>query len=67
MTDLALGGIYSGAFSSAATLLALSVWLVGGASRYAAVLAGRTERQVERATAVGLFMGVAFTLPVLIG
>jgi len=67
MNGLVLGDFHFGSFSSAALLLALTVWLVAGASRFAAVLAGRTERQVEQATATGLFVGLALALAILVG
>lgn len=58
MVTQAISGVHSGAFQSAVILLASSIWLVAGSSRHAAVLAGRTGRQVERATAVGFFFGL---------
>ena len=65
MIILAADNIHSGPFLSAVTLLASSVWLVGGSSRYAAVLIGRTQRQIARATAVGFFAGLALALLIL--
>jgi hypothetical protein len=59
---LPLGDIYSETLSNTAALLALSTGLVGGASRYGAVLADRTEREIERATAIGFFLGLALAL-----
>jgi hypothetical protein len=47
--------------------LIASTGLIGGAARYAAVLAGRTERDIERATAFGFFFGFGLgTLALLI-
>lgn len=66
MTVLSLANIYFGELPSAVVLLAVSTWLVGGASRYAAVLAGRSQGQVERATGIGLFAGVSLALLILI-
>jgi len=54
---LFFGGIFSDALSGAVAVLIGSTGLIGGAARYAAVLAGRNEREVERATAFGFFMG----------
>jgi len=56
---------HPGALLSAVILLASSIWLFAGSSRHAAVLAGRTDRQVERATAVGFFFGLTAGLLVL--
>lgn len=57
MIGFVFGGIFSNALSGAAALLISSTGLIGGAARYAAVLAGRTEREIERATAFGFFFG----------
>jgi hypothetical protein len=37
-----------------------STGLIGGTAHYGAVLAGRTEPEVELATAVGFFVGLGF-------
>jgi hypothetical protein len=63
---LPLADIYSGEVAGPAVFLASATWLVGGASRYATVLAGRSQRQVERATAIGLYVGIALGLLTLI-
>ncbi len=57
---LVLGGILTDALSGAVALLIGSTGLIGGAARYTAVLAGRTEREIERATAFGFFLGFGF-------
>jgi hypothetical protein len=45
-------------FKSSSTITTWPVRVsVGGAARYAAVLAGRSEVEVERATAFGFFLG----------
>lgn len=54
---LLLAGIFTDALSGAVALLIGSTGLIGGAARYAAVLVGRSEREVERATAFGFFFG----------
>lgn len=59
MTVLVLAGIFTDALSGAVALLIASTGLIGGAARYAAVLANRTEREIERATAFGFFLGFA--------
>jgi hypothetical protein len=40
--------------------------LFGGAARYAAILAGRTKAEVERATAFGFFWGFGLGILVLV-
>jgi len=55
-TPLAIFGIANGLSGIAATLVGFT-GLGGGAGRYVAVLAGRTSHTVERATAVGFFVG----------
>lgn len=57
MPNILLAGIFTEAASDAAALMIASTGLIGGAARYAAVLARRTEREIERATAVGFFAG----------
>ena len=59
---LPLGDIFTEALSGAAAFAALSTGLIGGAARYAAVLSGRSEHDVERATAIGFFVGLGFAL-----
>jgi hypothetical protein len=49
------------ALSGAITLIALSTGVIGGTARYAAVLGGRSEPEIERATAIGFFVGLGFT------
>lgn len=67
MIALFFGGIFTDALSSAVALLIGSTGLIGGAARYAAVLAGRTDRDIERATAFGFFLGFGLgTLALLI-
>jgi hypothetical protein len=64
--DIPLSAIHSEALSSAAALIALATGVLGGAARYAAVLDGRSEREVERATAIGFFVGLGFTAMTLL-
>jgi len=67
MIDLVLAGIFTEALSGATALLIGSTGLIGGAARYAAVLANRTDREIERATAFGFFLGFGIgTLALLI-
>ncbi|MGN6215655.1 MAG: hypothetical protein ACTHN7_01685, partial [Solirubrobacterales bacterium] len=61
-----LGGIFTEALSGAAALVIGSTGLIGGAARYGAVLAGRTDREVERATAIGFFFGLGFGIFALV-
>lgn len=58
--------IHSEALSSMAALVALATGVLGGAARYAAVLSGRSEQEVERATAIGFFVGLGFTAMTLL-
>lgn len=57
MIALLIAGILTDALPGAVALLIGSTGLVGGAARYAAVLANRAEREIERATAFGFFSG----------
>jgi hypothetical protein len=67
MIAFVLAGIFTDALSGAVALLIGSTGLIGGAARYAAVLANRTEREIERATAFGFFVGFGVgTLAVLV-
>jgi hypothetical protein len=57
---LLVASIHSEALSDAAALVALATGIIGGAARYAAVLNGRSDQEVERATAIGFFVGLGF-------
>jgi hydrogenase/urease accessory protein HupE len=57
MVGLVLGGIFTDALSGAVAALIGFTGLFGGAAHYAAVLADRSEREVERATGIGFFLG----------
>lgn len=52
-----IAGIFTGALAGAVAALIGFTGLFGGAAHYAAVLAGRSEREIERATAIGFFLG----------
>lgn len=66
MSNLSLAGIFTSALSGAvATLIGLT-GLCGGAARYGAVLANRSEREIERATAFGFFLGFGLGVLVLL-
>jgi hypothetical protein len=58
VSKFVLAGVFTEALSGAAALLIASTGLIGGAARYGAVLAGRSEREIERATAFGFFFGL---------
>jgi hypothetical protein len=60
-----IASIHSEALSSAAAVVALTTGVIGGAARYAAVLSGRSEHEVEQATAIGFFVGIGFTIMAL--
>lgn len=62
---LPLAGIFTEVLSDAAALVAVTTGLLGGAARYGAVLAGRTDRDVERVTAFGFFFGFVFGVFIL--
>lgn len=57
MKVIVFSGIFTERLADAAALVISSTGLIGGAARYGAVLAGRSEREIERATAVGFFLG----------
>ena len=54
---LVFAGILTDALSGSVAALIGITGLFGGAARYAAVLAGSSEREIERATAFGFFVG----------
>lgn len=66
MVDFALGGILTDALSGAGATLIAFTGLFGGAAHYGAILAGRTEREIERATAFGFFVGFGLGVLVLL-
>lgn len=67
MVALLFAGIFTDALSGAVALLIGSTGLIGGSARYAAVLAGRAARDIERATAFGFFFGFGLgTLALLV-
>jgi hypothetical protein len=66
MLGLLIAGIFTDALSSAVATLIGFTGLFGGAARYAAVLAGQSERDVERATAFGFFFGFLLGALVLV-
>lgn len=57
MIRLLYGGIFTDALAGAVATLLGFTGLFGGAAHYGAILAGRTEREIERATALGFFFG----------
>jgi hypothetical protein len=64
--NVLVASIYSEALSSAAALIALVTGVIGGAARYAAVLSGRSEHQVERNTAIGFFAELSLAVLALV-
>ena len=54
-----LAGIFTETLPGAVAVLAGLTGLLGGAARYAAVLADRSERGIERATGFGYLLGFA--------
>ncbi len=66
MIDLRFGGIFTNELSGAIAALVGFTGLFGGAAHYAAILAGRTQAEIERATAIGFFFGVALGALILL-
>jgi len=62
MENFLIANINSEALSGAAAVVALATGVIGGAARYGAVLSGRSEHGIERATAIGFFVGLGFTV-----
>jgi hypothetical protein len=60
MEAFVLAGVFTEVASDVAALAIASTGLVGGTAHYGAVLAGRTEPEVELATAAGFFVGLGF-------
>ncbi len=63
---LVFAGIFTDALSGAVAALLGFTGLFGGAAHYAAVLAGRSEGEVERATGFGFFFGYALGILALV-
>jgi hypothetical protein len=61
-----LGGILTRALSGAVAVLGGLTGLFGGAAHYAAIFAGFSEREVERATGLGFFFGFALGTVILV-
>jgi hypothetical protein len=66
MIGLRFGGIFTNELSGAVAALLGFTGLFGGSAHYAAILAGRTKAEIERATAVGFFFGAALGALVLL-
>ncbi len=64
--DFIFAGILTDALSGSVAALIGVTGLFGGAARYAAVLAGRSEREIEHATAFGFFAGFGVGALVLV-
>jgi hypothetical protein len=57
MFVMVYAGIFADTASGAVAVLVGFTGLLGGAAHYAAVLANRSELEIERATAFGFFVG----------
>jgi hypothetical protein len=57
-----IAGILTDTLSDAAAVVVAVTGLFGGASRYAAVLAGWGKDKIERATANGFFFGLCLAV-----
>lgn len=66
MVGLCFGGIFTDELSGAVAALIGFTGLFGGATHYAAILAGRAKAEVERATAFGFFLGFGLGILVLV-
>lgn len=66
MIDLVFGDVLTNPLSGAVAALVGFTGLFSAAAYYAAVLAGRLEREVERATGIGFFIGFAIGVLVLV-
>lgn len=65
MTGFVIGGIVS-SVSSILGFAAVVTAAAAGATRYGAVLAGSDKDGVERATAIGFYLGVAVSILLLL-
>lgn len=66
MPYLFFAGIFTGSLPDALAALVAFTALFGGAAHYAAILQGRDETEVERATAFGFFLGGGIGLLILL-
>lgn len=66
MHFVAFAGIFTNALSGAITLLIGASSLIGGGAHYAAVLARKTEEEIERATGFGFFLGFGLGIVTLL-
>ena len=66
MPYLLFASIFTGSLPDALAALVAFTALFGGAARYAAVLADRDESEIEKATAIGFFLGGSVGLLILI-
>jgi len=66
MKSLVLTGIFTEAISNLLAALVATTGFAAAASRYAAVLAEKTAPEVEQATAIGFFAGLACGLLALL-
>jgi hypothetical protein len=70
LPKMPLAGLLIDVLSGAVAVLLGCTSLLGGAAHYGAVLANRSEREIERATGFGFFLGavigtIALALDVL--
>lgn len=65
MTGLVLGSIVT-SVNHVLSFAAVVTAALTGAARYAAVLSGADENQVERATAYGFFLGAGLSVGLLL-
>lgn len=58
MSVLPIAGVLTENLSDAATAILAFTGLFGGAAHYAAILARQKKAEVDRATALGFFIGI---------
>jgi hypothetical protein len=66
VNSFVVGRIFTEALTGAAAVVISSTGLIGGAARYGAVLADRSDREIEKATAVGFFLGLGIGIFALV-
>lgn len=66
MLYILFAGVLTESLPDAISVVVAFTALFGGAAHYGAILAGRTEPEVERATAVGFFSGACIAALVVL-
>jgi hypothetical protein len=66
LLGFALGGLFVDGVVSILGVIVLITGLFAAAAREGAVLAGRSEKQTKRITAIGFYLGLAVSVLVLV-